>query len=311
MGQFNVTILGCGSATPSLRHYPSSQIVNYRDNLMMIDCGEGAQLQMRRFKQKYSRLSAIFISHLHGDHLLGLPGLLSTLALHGKTGTVTVYMFRQGIELMKPVVDFLCKERPYTLEWKEIDPEGGVLLDTPNLTVEAVRLYHRVPAVGFVFREKDHLRHIRPEECKFWKVPTCYYNAIRMGEDFVTDDGRVISNDRLTAPATPSRSYAYCSDTRFDTRVADAVKGVDVIYHEATYLESEKALARERYHATAAEAAEIAKMADAKVLLLGHYSKRYISIEQHQQEAAVLFRNSIATDEGMTFDIENLCVAKP
>lgn len=307
---FNVTILGCGSATPSLRHFPSSQIINYRDNLMMVDCGEGAQLQMRRFKAKYSRLNHIFISHLHGDHLLGLPGLLSTLALHGKTGTVTVYMLQRGIDLMKPVVDFLCGERPYTLVWQPIDPEGGVLLETQSFTVEAIKLYHRVPTVGFIFREKEHLRHIRSEECKFWNVPTCFYNRLREGEDFVTEDGRTISNDLLTSAPTPERSYAYCSDTRFDTRVAEEVKEVDVIYHEATYLDNEKALAAERYHSTAAQAAEIARLAGAKMLVLGHYSKRYISLDGHRDEAKAIFPESVTADEGMVIDIENLCVEK-
>lgn len=311
MANFELHILGCGSATPTLRHYPSCQVVSFRDNLMMIDCGEGAQVQMRRYKLKYSRLSHIFISHLHGDHLLGLPGLLSTLALHGKTGTVTVHISGDGIKLMKPVIDFLCRERPYELVWNEIPEEGGILLEAGDLTVEAFKLYHRVPCHGFIFRQKEGKRHIKAEECKFWNVPLFAYNRLREGEDYVTEDGKVVPNERLTSEPNPSRSYAYCSDTRFDTRVADAVKGVNTIYHEATYLNSKADLAKERYHSTAAQAAEIAKMAGAELLLLGHYSKRYISLEEHQLEAQEIFPETIAVDEGMTIDLDKLCRINP
>lgn len=307
---FELKILGCGSATPSLSHYPSCLIVSYRENLMMIDCGEGAQLQMRRYKAKYSRLSHIFISHLHGDHVLGLPGLLSTLALHGKTGTVTVHISPEGIDILKPVVDFFCRERPYELIWDPIPVSGGIILENSAISVEAFRLYHRVPTIGFIFREKPHLRHIKADECKFWNVPSCFYNRLREGEDFTTEDGRIIENSRLTSDPDPARSYAYCSDTKFDTRVADAVKGTDVIYHEATYLSDNADLAKERYHSTAAEAAEIARLAGAKLLLVGHYSKRYLGTEDHRLEASAIFPDTIAVDEGMVIDIENLCVRK-
>jgi len=306
---FEIKILGCGSATPSLRHYPSAQIVSYRDNLMLVDCGEGAQLQMRRYKVKYNRLNNIFISHLHGDHLLGLPGLLSTLALHGKTGTVTVHIAPEGIRLMKPVVDYLCRERPYDLVWKPIPNDGGIIYESCSIEVEAFNLYHRVQTFGFIFREKTRRRHIHAEECKFFGVPVCFYNALRDGADFVMEDGRIIENARLTSDAQPARSYAYCSDTKYDPRVAETIKGVDAVYHEATYLNAEQAFAKERFHSTAAQAADIARLAGVKLLLLGHYSKRYFSLDAHRAEACSIFPNTIPVDEGMVIDMENLCVA--
>ncbi|MDE7156236.1 MAG: MBL fold metallo-hydrolase, partial [Muribaculaceae bacterium] len=149
MAQFEINILGCGSATPSLRHLPACQVLDFRDNLMMIDCGEGSQLQMRRMKLKYSRLNHIFISHLHGDHCLGLPGLLSTLSLHQRTGTVTVHMFQEGIDLFKPMIDFLCRERSYNLVFEPVDHKGGIVFETDSLTDESFPLYKRVPTVGY------------------------------------------------------------------------------------------------------------------------------------------------------------------
>lgn len=303
MESFKVNILGCGSATPSLRHLQSCQVVDFRDSLMMIDCGEGSQLELRRRKLKFTRLTHIFISHIHGDHCLGLPGLLSTLSLHGREGGVKVYMLKDGIKLLKPVVEYLCQRCSYDLEFIEIPPKGGVLLDTNALTVEAFPLYHRVPCVGFIFREKEKLRHINGEMVKFYDVPVRLIPDIKAGADLVLPDGRIIDNSILTTPATPSSSYAYCSDTMFDTRVAEAVKGVDTIYHEATYLSDLAQSAHERGHSTAAEAAQIAKLAGAKRLIIGHYSKRYIDFTPLLDEARAIFPNTIAADEGLVVDL--------
>ncbi len=303
MESFKVNILGCGSATPSLRHLQSCQVIDFRESLMMVDCGEGSQLEMRRRKLKFSRLTHIFISHIHGDHCLGLPGLLSTLALHGREGGVKVYMLKDGIRLFKPVVEYLCQHRTYDLEFIEIPPKGGLLFETSALTVEAFPLYHRVPCVGFIFREKEKPRHINGEMVKFFEVPVRLIPDIKAGADLVLPDGRVIENSRLTTPANPSRSYAYCSDTMFDKRVAESVKGVDTIYHEATYTSDLTECAHERGHSTAAEAAEIAKLAGAKRLIIGHYSKRYTDMTSLLAEAKAVFPNTIAADEGMVIDL--------
>lgn len=304
MERFCLNILGCGSATPTARHLPSCQVINFRDSLIMIDCGEGAQLSVRKMGLKFSRINHIFISHLHGDHCLGLPGLLSTMALHDVGGTVKVYMHREGIPVFSQMIDFVCKERPYDLEFVEIPPRGGVLLDTHALTVEAFPLYHRIPASGFIFREKPKLRHLKGDMLKFFNVPVRDLQSIKEGADLVLDDGRVIENSRLTSDPSPSVSYAYCSDTVFNPRVAEAVKGVDVIYHEATYRASEAQKAKDRFHSTAAQAAEIARMADARLLILGHYSKRYPTVEEVLQDALPIFPDTIASDEGMVINLE-------
>lgn len=303
MAKFRINILGCGSATPSMRHLPSCQVVDFRDNLFMIDCGEGAQLSMRRMKLKFSRLSHIFISHLHGDHLLGLPGLLSTLSLHGKTGTVTVHTFAEGIELLKPVVDYLCREPSFEIVWHEIAPDGGRILETDSLTVDAFPLYHRVPAVGFLFKETPKPRHLIGDMIKFHEVPVSRMAAIKAGADWVKPDGTVVSNARLTRDPDPAMSYAYCSDTLYNQAVAEAVKGVDLVYHEATYVDADEVKAHERGHSTASEAARIARKAGAGRLLIGHFSKSYPDEETHRAEASALFPNTLIANEGMIIDL--------
>lgn len=303
MADFKVNILGCGSATPSLRHMPSCQVVDHRDRLMMVDCGEGAQLAMRRMRLKYSRLNNIFISHLHGDHCLGLPGLLSTMALHDTEGTVTVHTFAEGAELFERIINFFCRERSYDLRFNIIKPEHAVIYEDKSLTVETFPLYHRVPCVGYIFREKPKLRHINREMVDFYKVPVAMMHSIKEGADFVLPDGTVVANERLTTPAEPAYSYAYCSDTVYNPLVAEAVKGVDVIYHEATYTDDDAEKARQRGHSTAGEAAKIALEAGAKKLIIGHYSKSYADESGHISDACRIFPDTIAANEGLTIDI--------
>lgn len=303
MADFKVNILGCGSATPSLRHMPSCQVVDHRDRLMMVDCGEGAQLAMRRMRLKYSRLNNIFISHLHGDHCLGLPGLLSTMALHDTEGTVTVHTFAEGAELFERIINFFCRERSYDLRFNIIKPEHAVIYEDKSLTVETFPLYHRVPCVGYIFREKPKLRHINREMVDFYKVPVAMMHSIKEGADFVLPDGTVVANGRLTTPAEPAHSYAYCSDTVYNPLVAEAVKGVDVVYHEATYTDDDAEKARQRGHSTAGEAAKIALEAGAKKLIIGHYSKSYADESGHIADGRRIFPDTIAANEGLTIDI--------
>lgn len=304
MSRFEVNILGCGSATPTLRHQPTSQVVNHRDRLFMIDCGEGAQLQMRRQRLKFSRLNHIFISHLHGDHCLGLTGLLSTLALHEKGSAVTLHLFAEGAEYFRRAVDFFCGDTPYRINF-DVIPHGcrGVIYEDDSLEVEAFPLYHRVPCSGFIFREKPKLRHIRPEMTRFFEVPVRELPAIRAGADYVMPDGRIVANERLTTPAEPALSYAFCSDTMFDERVARAVEGVDVLYHEATYDDSYAHNARPRGHSTAREAGRIARLAGVKRLVLGHFSKRYLSEDSLLREALEEFPDVTVANEGMKIEL--------
>jgi ribonuclease Z len=300
MSEFNIHILGCGSATPSFRHLPACQAVEYRGRVMLIDCGEGAQLSIRRQRLKFSRITDVFISHMHGDHFLGLPGLLSTLSLHEVGGCVRVHIFEEGAKLLDQIMRVVCHETSFKIEYNIITPQGGIVLDDDALRVTAFPLYHRVPCVGYRFDEKPKARHLRGDMIKFFNVPIRQLADIKAGKDFITDDGRVIENARLTSDADPSMSYAYCSDTMFDTRVADSVRGVHTIYHEATYTGDLEQEARRRAHSTAGQAAQIAQMAGAQQLILGHYSKRYNDMEQHLAEARKIFANTIAGDEGLT-----------
>ena len=299
MEKFEVNILGCGSAIPTPRHNPASQVVNFRDNLLMIYCGEGAQKMMRRMGLRFARLNHVFISHMHGDHCLGLPGLLSTLGLHERTGTVVVHLPAEGLEVMKTMTDYFCRQSPFDIVYDPIEGDGGVVLDTPSLSVEAFPLYHRIPCYGYLFREKEKLRHLRGDMVKFHDIPVSRLQMIKEGADYVKPDGTVIANAMLTTPADPSRSYAYCSDTMFDERVAEAVRGVDLLYHEATYTSELARQARERGHSTAAEAARIAAMAGVKQLMIGHYSKRYDDLEVLVADARTEFAEVIAAREGL------------
>lgn len=192
MPRFELNILGCGSATSTLRHLPTSQVLNVRDNVMMIDCGEGAQLEMRRRKLKFARLTNIFISHLHGDHCFGLPGLLSTLALLQKSSSVTVHIFEDGAEMFRSMMDYFCRDRCYELRFNVITKEPRVIYEDSAITVRTFPLRHRVPAVGFVFEEKAKMRHVNPEAVRAFEVPQHFMNSLRQGMDYVTPAGVVI-----------------------------------------------------------------------------------------------------------------------
>lgn len=301
MPEFDVNYLGCGSATPTAYHMPSCQVIDFRGQLLMIDCGEGAQLQFKKMRLKLNRLSHIFISHLHGDHFLGLPGLLSTMALHDIGGTVTVHTFAEGAEVLDRILAVFCRERSYDLVYDIIEPRRAMIIDDKSLTVETFPLDHRVPAVGFLFREKPGQRHIIGDMVRYHQVPVSLMNDIKKGADFVRPDGRVIPNAMLTTDASPARSYAYCSDTGYKPAIAEWISGVDTLYHESTYCDDclEKACARG--HSTASQAGMIAAAAGVKRLVLGHYSKVYKDTDQFAREAASTFSGEIiAAYEGLT-----------
>jgi ribonuclease Z len=236
---------------------------------------------------------------------LGLPGLVSTLALTGKDGgELVIHTFKEGAEMFERMLDFFCKERPFEIKYDIINPRAtGVIYESDSLTVSTFPLYHRVPCVGFIFAEKPKLRHLKGDMVRFYNVPIREYHAIKSGADFVTPEGKVIANELLTSAADPVMSYAYCSDTMYDERVARSVEGVNTIYHEATYTESYFEKARARGHSTAAEAARIAKMAGAERLVLGHFSKRYHDESEHLKEAQAIFPNTVIAYEGLKLDL--------
>lgn len=303
MALFQLNILGCGSAIPTARHNPSAQILDIRDNLFMIDCGEGAQLTMRKMRLKYNRLNHIFISHLHGDHCFGLIGLLSSMALQEKAGSVTIHIFEEGAELFDQQLKFFCRDIPFEIKFNVIKPQRATIFESHAITIETIPLFHRVPCVGFLFKEKPKLRHLKGDMVKFYNIPIKELQGIKEGNDFITPDGVVVPNARLTTDADKVMSYAYCSDTAFNPKVAEMVAGVDTIYHEATYTNEFAHLASGRGHSTAQEAARIAQMAGASRLILGHFSKRYRDESPLINEATEIFPNTILANDGMRIDL--------
>lgn len=301
MDVFKVSILGCGSAKPTLRHNPSAQIVNFRDNLFLVDCGEGTQLQMLKMKVKVNRMHHIFISHLHGDHCYGLPGLLSTLGLMGAQGSITIHLPKGGMELFKPMTDFAVHNMDIIYEPYEYG--NHVIYEDKSLTVNTMPLKHRMECVGFVFREKPQPRHIIREMVDFHQVPIRCMKDIKDGADFVKEDGTVVPNEVLTKPADKPRVYAYISDTLPLKAVSSEVKNADLLYHEATFGNADAPRAQETCHSTALQAATVAKNADVKRLIIGHYSSRYKEEQDLLKEAQTVFPNTVLANEGLTFDV--------
>lgn len=300
MTRFDVKILGCGSAMPTTLHNPSSQLVNVNEKLFMIDCGEGTQLQMRKFKTRISKLHSIFISHLHGDHVLGLPGLISTLNMLGRKGDLTIYAHKEIEPLLTAALDFFCPHPMFQIQLNHLnDKKFNLIFENKSLRVYSFPLKHRMPTCGFLFEEKEKPRHIKREMIDFYHIPIQQIKEIKLGADFVTSDGHVIPNETLTSPPTPPRRYAYCSDTAYCPALTPYIEGVDVLYHEATFAESEAARARDTFHSTARQAAEIAKAADVKKLVIGHFSSRYTELDNLLSEAQAVFPHTLLAFEGM------------
>lgn len=301
MEKFEINILGCGSALPTARHLPTSQVLNIREKIFMIDCGEGAQLGLRNASLRMSRLSHIFISHLHGDHCFGLIGLISTLDLLGRTAQLHIYSPGSALEtLMRPQLDFFCRGIGYEVVFHNFSPNHSeVIYDDRSVTVSTLPLQHRVPCCGFLFKEKPPLPHIRRDMIDFLHIPVFAINGIKEGGGWTDESGRQWRHEELTFPAAPGRSYAYCSDTMPSRKILPLIEGVDLLYHEATFCNADAARARETGHSTAAGAAIIAREADAKRLLIGHFSARYKDDTLLQNEAKVEFENSILAREGM------------
>lgn len=304
MEPFKIHILGCGSALPTLKHNASSQLIEMRGKCFMVDCGEGAQMQFRRSHIHFSKLNAIFISHMHGDHCFGLMGLLSTLGMLGRTSKLRIYAPKDYESLFRQQVEFFMQTMEYEMEMIPVDTEKQqVIYEDHSLTVETVPLQHRVPCCGFIFREKPILPHIRRDMIDYYGIPVSQINNIKNGADWTNEDGDVIPNARLVQPADSPRSYAYCSDTRFMPALKEQVKGVTVLYHESTYTSEQEDRAKIYYHSTARQAATIAAGAGVGTLLLGHYSARYNDEQVLLEEAKAVFDHSILSQEGMVFDV--------
>ena len=300
MQPFEVTILGCGSALPTLRHLGTSQVVNIRNKYFLVDCTEGVQLALRRNKVNLNRINTVLISHLHGDHCFGLIGYISTMALLGRKSPLHVYGPHDTERVFRPLVDYFCSGMEYEVVFHEVDTtRAAVVYEDRSLTIETIPLRHRVACCGYLFREKPGLRHIRPAMIDRYEIPFSQVNNIKAGLDFTTPDGMVIPNEELTTPPDPARSYAFCSDTAYVPKIAEQVKGVDLLYHEATYGEDNTELAEKYCHSTARQAAMIAKAAGAKRLVIGHYSQRYDDEQVLLREAQEVFKETELAKESL------------
>lgn len=305
MDKFDVTILGCGSALPTTILNQTSQVVNFRDKLFMIDCGEGTQLQFRRAKMSFAKLRRIFISHLHGDHCFGLIGLISTFGMLGRTDDMHIHCPIGLEKLMKPALNFFCNPLPYNIIFHEHDTTKRlVIYEDRSLEITTIPLKHRIPCAGFLFQEKPRLKNIRKEQIDFYKIPISWMGRIKAGDDFVSNDGEVIDNEELTLPALKPRSYAYCSDTAYYEPVIDIIKGASLLFHEATFAASEVKRASQTNHSTASQAATIALEAGVKKLLIGHFSARYTDHQILVDEASKVFEPVICAEEMVTYSVE-------
>ena len=304
MEPFKIHILGCGSALPTLQHNASSQIVEIRGKMFMVDCAEGTQIQLRRSKINFQRVQAVFISHMHGDHCFGLIGMISTFGLMGRTSRLAVC----GPEALGPVLDMLmktfCNDYSFEVRFHAVDTTKNVVVyEDRSLTVETIPLQHRIPCCGYLFREKPTLPHIRRDMIDFYEIPFSQINNIKAGADWTTPDDDIIPNSRLVTPAEKPRSYAYCSDTKYIPDLWKLVEGVSTLYHESTYASDYADRAKMYYHSTSQQAAMVARDAHVGKLLLGHYSARYNDESKLLNEARAIFPNTFLTNEGMTIDV--------
>ncbi len=304
MEPFRVHILGCGSALPTLRHHASSQVVEVRDKVLMLDCAEGTQMQLRRCRVRFTKLSHVFITHLHGDHCFGLIGMISTFGLLGRTARLHVHAPQAlGPELERQI-QFFTHDLDFEVVFHPVDTTvRQVVYDDRSIQVESIPLEHRVPCCGYLIQEKPTLPHIRRDVIDAYGVPLSQVGNIKNGADFVMPDGEVIPNSRLVVPADAPRSYAYISDTRYMPGLASQLKGVNILYHESTYGDDHLPQSEKYFHSTARQAATVARDAGVGRLLLGHYSSRYEDECVLLNEAQEVFSNVSLTNEMDVFEL--------
>lgn len=299
---FGVTILGNNSALPAYDRHPSAQIVTINDQLLLIDCGEGTQMQLSRYKIRRGKLNHIFISHLHGDHYFGLIGLISSMALLNREQPLHLFAPPGLEEIIDLQLKVASTTLPYELVFHPLNKEE-VILDTPKFSVETFHTQHRIPCWGFLIKEKKHPRKLDKEKAINFNIPAAYYTSLKMGYDYTSKDGSVVYNEQVTLINSPAKSYAYCADTIYDERLIEIVKDVSMIYHEATYLNGMEDRAAARFHSTTAQAANIAMKANVGGLLLGHFSSKFEELHDYLKEALEVFPKTQLAIEGVTFRI--------
>lgn len=297
---FELSILGTGSAIPSFGRFSSAQVLHTHNKSFLIDCADGTQFQLRKYGIKTNRMNHWFISHLHGDHCYGIISVLSTLGMLHHTGDIHIHAHPDLEPILKAQLDYFCKDLSFQVHFEPLNPlKSEVIYEDRSLTVTTIPLVHSMPTCGFLFKEKMGNPHLNRELLDFYKVGIEDMKNLRNGADFTTQDGQIIPNSRFTTPPTPPKSYAYCSDTAYSERIIPIIQGADVLFHEATFAESEAFRTKETLHSTAKQAATIAQKAGVKQLIIGHYSARYADLTPLHNEAQSIFKNTLLSFDGM------------
>lgn len=304
---FSLTVLGSSSALPTKDRFPTAHVLNVHERFFLVDCGEGTQIQLKRFGNvKYSKLNHIFISHLHGDHIFGLYGLISSLDLMGRTNDLHIYAYKDLEDILNNHLKYFGENMGYKIVFHAVDPYiNAVVYEDHCMTVETIPLKHRIPTCGYLFREKQPAKNIHKEAIEKYNLSIADIARIKEGNDYTTETGEIIPNSEFTyIPYTP-RSYAFCSDTMYSEKIIDIIKGVDLLYHEATFLDDMDSMAKQTGHSTTIDAGNIATKANVKKLLIGHFSSRYDDnmLPQFRKEVQSVFADSDIVTEGQTYEI--------
>lgn len=302
---FEVSILGSSSATPIYQRHPTAQVLNIHERLFLVDCGEGTLIQLNRYKIKFHRINHIFISHLHGDHYLGVLGLLSTMHLQGRTIPINLFCPPQLKEIIEIQLKYSETILRFPINYYLLDSKNReVIFSDDDIEVSTIILNHRIPCTGFLFKEKPRFRKLIKDQLQKYSIPVTAYQDLKNGLDYVDQNGRVIANSIVTSDPRKPRSYAFCSDTCYDENILPTINKVDLLYHEATFLSDKEERAKETYHSTAAQAATIAKKANVSRLIIGHFSARYKNLYPLLDEAKEVFAETTLAMEGDVFSIE-------
>ncbi|MCF8361867.1 MAG: ribonuclease Z [Prolixibacteraceae bacterium] len=301
---FELTILGTGSALPTSKRYHTAQVLNVRERFFLIDCGEGAQIQMRKYGVKFSRINHIFISHLHGDHYFGLIGLLTTYTLLGRTNDLHIYAHSELPNILESQLKYMGDDIQYNIIWHPLNfKKTQTVIEDDVVKVTSFPLKHRMACCGFKFEEQPLELNIRKEKIEEYNIPVKSIYRIKKGEDLIQPDGTIIPNNKLTLPQFIQRKYAFCTDTAYIPDLYKQIQNVDLLYHEATFDKSMENKAESTNHSTARQAGIVARDSRAKKLLIGHFSSRYNNIDFLVNEAREEFTNTEAANEGMTIKI--------
>ncbi len=301
---FSVTILGSNSALPTTKRYPTAQVLNVSERFFLIDCGEGTQLQLRHNHIKFSKINNILISHLHGDHVFGLIGFISTLGLLGRKNDLHIYANKDLELLLTPQINYFCHDIPFDIVYHHLNSKKVENIYEDNrVEIHSFPLKHRIPTCGFLFREKPKEPNIRKDAIKKYSLSISDIVRIKKGDDYYGNDDKIIDSAELLHPSPTQRSYAFCSDTKYNPKIIPVIHGVDLLYHEATFADEHEKLAKKTTHSTARQAAMIAKEAGVKKLLLGHFSSRYTDLTILEKEAKEVFQNTTLVNDGDVWDV--------